>query len=346
MPSGVAFPDKQHCELAYGPGNCVAGPDGTWIGNVVAPPKASSPPSPPLLAFPDQQSCEVAFGAGNCTETVNGDWYATAALATSTPSTLSPTTDWDPISWGKSAISDVTGFFGATEKWVIKQIAKAAGLVENDIAKVWSWLYARFGGVENTISHLAGEINSVIGGIPHDIASTLSELRHDIAADVDADVKAATRGLGDVKSGLESILSDAERYADRGVADFKKDVIDPLERDLRRAIHDAESAADHAWHVWYSDIWAPAEHELAEARHDAAKAISFIDHSALDAIHLIDECWDWLERLAHNPLKSLEALPGELRTALPKAWTETAAEPDTAVIDKVVSWLEEELPNV
>ncbi len=123
-------------------------------------------------------------------------------------------------------------------------------------------------------------------------------------------------------------------------------MIDPLEKDLRRAIHVAESAADHAWHVWYSDIWAPAEHELAEARHDAAKAITFIDHSALDAIHLIDECWDWLEAFAAHPFTELESLPGQIRTALPGAWTEAAAEPATATIDKIVDWLNEELPNV
>ena len=300
----------------------------------------------PAFAFLDEQHCEVAFGVGNCFQATDGNWYARSALVTAIAPANAPGLDLNPVSLVQSALHDLTGPVSTVEQWVLKQLVKLGALVSTDLEKAKGYTVQLIDGVGARIDHLAGQVNSVIGGIPHDITAALDELRHDVAADVDAVVKQASRGQGDIDAGLESIVHDSERYTNSVVAEMKRDVIDPLEKDLRRAIHDAESAADHAWHVWYKDIWAPAEHELAEARHDAAEAITFIDHSALDAIHLIDECWDWLERLAHNPLKSLEALPGELRTALPKAWTEAAVEPDTAVIDKVVSWLEEELPNV
>jgi hypothetical protein len=345
MPTGVAFPDKQHCELAYGVGNCVAGPDGTWIGNVIAPPKPQLPAVPPLVSFPDQQSCEVAFGAGNCIQGLYGDWFSAEAYQASGLSSLTQGTDWDPISWAQSALSDLTGVFGPVERWVIKQIAKAASLIENDIDKVWTWLYARFGGIENTISHLAGEINSVVGSLGGDISKVLDSARHDIAAAVDAGVHKAESELSTVESEAVHLGHDAEHYTDTAIAAFEKDVLRPVENELRRLIHDAESEADHAWHVWYKDIWAPALHDLREAEHNAAKAVYFIDHSALDAIHLIDECWDWLLAFARNPIKELESMPGQVARALPGVWTLAANEPATSEIDKVIDWLNKELPN-
>jgi hypothetical protein len=295
--------------------------------------------------FPDEATCELAYGKGNCVKGKDGGWYLNALDAANNLSPPAPGIDWDPISWGKSALSDITGVFGATERWVMKQIVKAASLIENDIAKVYGYIASRFGGVENTISHLAGEINSTIRGIPHDITSTLADLRHDIAADVDAAVSGIKRGAGDVEGGVKALEHDAEHYADTAIADFKRDVLDPLERDLRRAIHDATSEAEHAWHVWYKDIWAPALHDLREAEHDAHKAVYFIDHSALDAIHLIDETWDFLSWVAKNPLKALEAFPAKMLSELTAAKLESQGTTITSGWAGLTKELDKKFPN-
>ena len=297
------------------------------------------------VGFPDEQTCEIAWGKGHCVKGKDDAWYLNALYAAKEASPKAPGIDWNPLSWGKSALSDVFGSTGNIEKWVIKQIVKAASLIENDVHKVYSYIASRFGGVENTISHLAGQINSVIGGIPHDIASTFAELRHDVASDVDAAVKEASKGMGSVEGGLKSIVHDAEHYADNAVSAFERDVLRPLEHDLRRAIADVDSEAKNSWHIWFKDIWGPADKMIHEAEHDAKKAISFIDHSALDAIHIVDECWDWLEWMAKNPAKALEELPPKALAELTKGKLSSEADTITSGWAGLTKELDKKFPN-
>jgi hypothetical protein len=344
--SGVAFPDKQHCELAYGVGNCVAGPDGTWVGNVLAPPKASPPATPPLVSFPDQQSCEVAFGAGNCIQGLYGDWFSTEAYQASGLSTLTQGTDWDPISWGKSALSDVTGVFGATERWVMKQIVTAASLIENDITKVWTWLYARFGGVENTISHLAGEINNLILKAPSYVVKGEAWLWNEVNPWIET-------AVSDVPGLVSTYLNDYNKwtnildpYIQSALSVFARDVITPLRDEVKKLDPSLYNSVSSDWNQFKTHDLPKLKHDIADAQAVVHNAVYWIDHSGYDIKVLLDDCWEWLEELGKISYQAAKVSPGGLKTALPRAWTTAAAEPDTAAIDKVISWLEEELPNV
>lgn len=276
------------------------------------------------LGFPDKQHCELAYGVGKCVQGEYGAWYLNALVPAKEASPAAPGIDWDPLSWGRSALSDIFGGAGTIEKWVIRQIVKAASLIENDIAKLYGYLGFRLGDVENTISHLAGQVNALADRAGKDLSGDVGKLGKD----------------------AEGWVADAEHYADSAVKTFERDVLDPALRELRTAISDAEKASKAALSTFERDVVKPIEHDASEALHDANKAVSFIDHSALDAIHLIDECWDWLEHLARHPVKEIEAIPAGLKAALPSAWTETAAEPATSEIDKVIDWLTKELPSV
>jgi hypothetical protein len=84
---------------------------------------------------------------------------------------------------------------------------------------------------------------------------------------------------------------------------------------------------------------------IHEAEHDAKKAISFIDHSALDAIHIVDECWDWLEWMAKNPAKALEELPPKALAELTKGKLSSEADTITSGWAGLTKELDKKFPN-
>ena len=174
--------------------------------------------------------------------------------------------DWDPISWLKSALGDVTGPLGKIEKWTLKQIAKAAALVENDDHKLSDYVDAHVGGIENTISHLAGQINNLAAGVGGDVAGAFDATRHEIVSLIDDALHPIESEVDALKRDVPGWAKDAEHYADDALKAFERDVLDPALKELRTAIHTAESDAEHAWHVWYKDIWAPALHDLRRGR--------------------------------------------------------------------------------
>jgi prophage DNA circulation protein len=253
--------------------------------------------------------------------------------------------DWDPISWLKSALGDVTGPLGKIEKWTLKQIAKAAALVENDVHKLSDYVDAHVGGIENTISHLAGQINNLAAGVGGDVAGAFDATRHEIASLIDDALHPIKSEDDALKRDVPGWAKDAEHYADDALKAFERDVLDPALKEIRTAIHAAESDAEHAWHVWYKDIWAPALHDLREAEHAAHQAIYFIDHSALDAIHIVDECWDWLEWMAKNPAKALEELPAKAFAELGSGKLSAAATEVTSGWSDLVTELEKKFSN-
>lgn len=299
----------------------------------------------PNEVFHNQEACELVYGAGQCIEATDQYWYPKSLLKVAIAPSSAPTLDFNPIDLVKSAFHDLSGPVTAVEKWVLKQLSKVATLIENDISKLHGYLSARLGGVENTISHLAGEVSSTVGSLGGDARKVLDSLRHDIAAAVDSGVHKAEAELSTVEKEAKTLGHDAEHYADAALKTFERDVIRPLERDLRTAIHDAESAAEDAWHVWYKDIWAPADKIIHDAEHDAHKAIYFIDHSALDAIHLIDECWDWLLWMAKNSAEALEELPAKMLARLTLTGLEAHGATVTSGWDSLVTELDKKFPN-
>ena len=278
--------------------------------------------APTELGFPDQETCERAYGPGKCVQGEYGSWYLRALTVAKEPAPAAPGIDWDPLSWGKSALSDIFGGAGSIEKWVIKQIVKAASLVENDIAKVYGYIASRFGGIENTISHLAGQVNALADRAGKDLSGDVGKLSKD----------------------AEGWVKDAEHYADDAIKVFTRDVLDPALREIHTAVHDAEKAGKAELSAFERDVVKPIEHDAAEALHDAKKAVSFIDRSGLDAIHIVDECWDWLEWMAKNPAKALEELPAKMLGQLSAAELEEKGTTVTSGWSGLVSELDKKFP--
>src|SRR5208282_4882785 len=124
---------------------------------------------------------------------------------------------------------------GTIEKWVIRQIVKAASLIENDIAKVYGYIASRLGGVENTISHLAGQVNALADRAGKDLSGDVGKLGKD----------------------AEGWVADTEHYADSAVKTFERDVLDPALRELRTAISDAEKVSKAALSTFERDVVKP-----------------------------------------------------------------------------------------
>jgi hypothetical protein len=296
-------------------------------------------------AYESEIACELYNGAGNCWQAADGRWYPVGALGTFLAPVNQPSTNWNPISWAESALSDLTEPVSVPIRWIIKQIVKLGSLISNDIEKVYGYLASRFGGVENTISHLAGQINSVVGTVGGDIDRALTSLRHDVAADVDAAVKPIARGLGDAEAGVGSILRDAEHYADTAVADFHRDVLTPAVNDINTALDDAQKVSAWVWQTFVPQAIAPVVHDASEAHVAASKAIYWIDHGGMDAVHLVEKCWDFLEWVAVNPIRALEELPAKL---LPSLTTSVLEGKGTTVLggfDGLVSELDKVYPD-
>ncbi len=300
----------------------------------------------PAFAFLDEQHCEVAYGVGNCFKATDGNWYARSALVTAIAPANAPGLDLNPVSLVQSALHDLTGPVSTVEQWVLKQLVKLGALISTDLEKAKGYTVQLIDGVGARIDHLAGQVNSVIGSIGGDMDRALAGLRHDVAADVDAAVGPVSSALDTARHDIAHWSDVAAHYTDDALTAFNRDVFLPAIHDLNATIDDLQKASAWVWQVFVPQAIAPVGHDASEAQHAASKAIYWIDHSGMDAVHLIDECWDWLEAFAAHPFTELESLPGRIRTALPGAWTEAAAEPATATIDKIVDWLNEELPNV
>jgi hypothetical protein len=277
----------------------------------------------PAFAFIDEQHCEIAYGVGNCFQATDGNWYAKSALVVAIAPTNAPGLDLNPISLVQSALNDLTGPISTVEKWILKQLVKLGSLIGNDITKVYSYLGSRLGGVENTISQLAGQVNALADRAGKDLSGDVGKLSKD----------------------AEGWVADAEHYADSAVKAFERDVLDPALRDLRTAISDAEKVSKAALSTFERDVVKPIEHDASEALHDAKKAVSFIDHSALDAVHLIDECWDWLLWVAKNPAKAIEELPSKMLGSLTSAQLESQGATITSGWSGLADDLDKKFPD-
>jgi len=274
-------------------------------------------------AYESEIACELYNGAGNCVQATDGYWYPKSLLKTVIAPSNAPAPDWSPIGAVKSALNDLSGPISTVEKWVLKQLVALGSLISNDIEKGNRYLASRFGGVENTIGHLAGDVNAIADHIGKDATGDVSRLEKD----------------------AEGWVTEAEHYADDALRAFERDVLDPALHELRTAINDAEKASRAALSVFERDVVKPIEHDAAEALHDANKAISFIDHSALDAIHLIDECWDFLSWVAKNPARALAELPSKIFGGITEAELEASGKTVTSGWSNLVTELDKKFPN-
>jgi hypothetical protein len=253
--------------------------------------------------------------------------------------------DWNPIHWLKDALGDVKRPLDSIEKWVLKRIAQAGGLIENDIRKAANAVWSHFHDVGNTISHLAGQINNLAAAAGKDVGVSISWLTHEVDTLVGDAVGAAQKSLGALAKDAEGWLHDAESYADSAVSTFDRDVLGPALSGIHRAIHDIEAAPDKVWHDWLKDVWGPTDKVIHTAEVDAHSALHWVEHEGHDIAVLLDGCWDWLVWLGEVPLDVAENLPEQFAKRLPSVLTEAAAKPDKALWDKVIDELERELPH-
>jgi len=231
--------------------------------------------------------------------------------------------DWNPIHWLKAALGDVKGPLGAIETWVLKRIAQAGGLIENDVHKLTSAIWSHLSGVKNTLSFLAGEINTLADRAGKDLSGDLGKLVKD----------------------AEGWLHDAESYADSAVSTFDRDVLDPALSGLRRAIHDVEAAPDKVWHDWLNDVWKPADKVIHDAEVDAHSALHWVDHEGHDIKVLLDKCWDWLEWLGASSIHDVESLPHKMLSELTTTKLEEHAAEAVSGWGGLLKELDKELPG-
>ena len=150
--------------------------------------------------------------------------------------------DWNPIHWLKDALGDVKRPLDSIEKWVLKRIAQAGGLIENDIRKAANAVWSHFHDVGNTISHLAGQINNLAAAAGKDVGVSISWLTHEVDTLVGDAVGAAQKSLGALAKDAEGWLHDAESYADTALSTFDRDVLAPAISGLHTALKDIEAA--------------------------------------------------------------------------------------------------------
>ena len=238
--------------------------------------------------------------------------------------------DWNPIHWLKDALGDVKRPLDSIEKWVLKRIAQAGGLIENDIRKAANAVWSHFHDVGNTISHLAGQINNLAAAAGKDVGVSISWLTHEVDTLVGDAVGAAQKSLGALAKDAEGWLHDAESYADSAVSTFDRDVLGPALSGIHRAIHDIEAAPDKIWHDWLNDVWEPTDKVIHTAEVDAHSALHWVEHEGHDIKVLLDGCWDWLEWLGASSIHDVEELPRTLLDALTPAKLEKHAEEVTS----------------
>jgi hypothetical protein len=252
--------------------------------------------------------------------------------------------DWNPVSWAKSAWSDITGvIWNPIKTWVIKVVVKAAGLIENDIDKVRTGLHAATVDLKRELGTLSGEVDKVAGVVGGDVAGGLDALYKEAASLVDAALGPVEAEVDRLAKDGENLAEDALHATDEAINYFWDHVVQPALTELRSLVDDAARAADKAWDDFDRDVLPALRHDVADALNAAHAATSFIDHSALDAIHLIDECWDWLEVLARNPMHEIEALPEEIAGKLSVAWATSAGHEVSDIFTALNEGLSKEL---
>ena len=164
--------------------------------------------------------------------------------------------------------------------------------------------------------------------LPLDFFDSIGDLFRSIGNDVKSFVKAAVRVA---ERDARGWVNDARHWAAEGF-DYVGALISNLRRDaggwIDRLRHDAASWVDAAL-KW-------AGNELDRLRHDAASWVDalwhdvvdplarLVEHEVLDAVHVVEKCWDWLVWLGEHTFDELEDMfshleegftPGEIEGA-------------------------------
>ncbi len=218
--------------------------------------------------------------------------------------------DWDPLHWAKEALHDaadipkeIEAAVKAIVRWVVKECVRLGNLIGRTaeellagITQVTDFLSSEIGGLETWAGNVYGDIARNIDGT---------------VARIESDTGSFVRSL---ESGWDSAVKWSEEH-----------VLDPAARELRRLIHDGEKAWEDIWQTFLRDEWRPALHDLRDVEQTLASLGTALDHGIIDAFHLVEKAWDWLEAFAAHPISELEGLPDDVLAQMTSKWITGAA---------------------
>lgn len=236
---------------------------------------------------------------------------------------------WDPISWGHeaehlwdTAFGALTSGFDWLKEWVLRVVNLAIANVENDIADVGA-----------AVGSIAASVDSLVGSVVSDLARGLDAVWNGIA-----------QGVSDAEHFAEQIGHDAEHYAETAAWAIAHDVADPLWHAAMSGLDALRHEAAHEVDVVVHDVVDPIGHLADDAARWANDAVSWIDHSGMDAVHLVERCWRFLEWVADHPAAALEALPALLERDFVAPVLEDVESSATTVWDELDKSLSELVP--
>ncbi len=207
---------------------------------------------------------------------------------------------FNPVDWYHAADKlwhDVTGgasgIVGTIEKWVLHAIHWAIQGVENDIALV-----------RGAIAGVASAIDDGLQAVWHGLDRAYQDA---LAVGKEVETFAVHEA--------EAVGRDAEHYADDVGSFVVHDVLDPAVHEVEHLVDAVEYDAVRGLDWLYHDVVLPIAHDAREAYDKAVAIASWVDHEALDAVHLVSKCWDFLTWVADHPMHALEMLPKLLEDA-------------------------------
>jgi hypothetical protein len=242
--------------------------------------------------------------------------------------------NWNPISWLKDATDEADKIGHDLAKiwsWVEREVIKLGDDISGGINDVYNYTDTQLTLLGGAVDALYRDVSKDAGKVGGDITKFIKDGERDIRGWVDDAVHDIEKVGGSLWHDIQAGIRDAERWSDSGLSWFYHHIVLPGEHDLHREIdevgHELTKVGDELWH----DVILKAAHDAEEAYHDAQKALYWIDHAGYDAVRLVEESWDWLERFARNPLESLEGLPKAVVEQMDTSWAKTAAAETTSI---------------
>jgi hypothetical protein len=253
--------------------------------------------------------------------------------------------DWNPLHLLKSLLKDATAPLSPIQKWVIKQLVRAGGLIENDIAKLARAVHSHLGGVENTLSFLAGQINNLAADAGKDVGVSISWLTSEVNTLVSDAVGSTVKGLGWLTNEIDNLETTVDPWISKALSTFARDVITPLSDEVKALDPSLYNGMANDWDHFKKYDLPTLRHDVHDAETGVGSALHWIDHEGHDIKVLLDGCWDWLVYLGKLSVEEAEHLPEQLKARLPSELTVASMKPDKALWDRMIAELREEIPS-
>jgi hypothetical protein len=224
--------------------------------------------------------------------------------------------NWDPLSWIEDAGRAVTGLTKPVQRWVIKEVKAAGDLLEKDIQDVAHVAHRDVADVFGDLEALERRVERIVVSAGGDVGEAISAVVHESEVLASSVISGLKRLIDTTWAHADNLYHDALKSAEGDVAWAEKHVIDPGLHDLHVAVTDAEKAAEKAADATYHDLIKPIEHDAAEALARVVNIGSWIDHSAYDAVKLVEGAAEFLEAVAAHPAAAAQKAIAEWEAGL------------------------------